>query len=374
MATSCGVRVLEAEVRNHSGHEATMDKVTAAFVEEICQSMIETIDLEVAERLQAAWKKGSHAAHVAQKESEQGLDSLRQMLAEVNGAQISLEAENERLRQLVSSLASMLSHVGNTTFAVPWLARNGCITPTSEDNTKPLISPAMRQLPSPFFMPSGFAPPVSDGGFGHNTPPFREDFGRSARGDEGRLLGMPPFPFQRPKPRRSTGTEVSLAEVLGITSPAEPSSLPETPCTSLSRSVTPPSPASSPAAGASADEVDAFIFAPTLRLARGADLGITTSQSGHGRHLCMERVLPGGAAEAWNRQCGSSGAADKVLLQGDKIVRVNDVTGDAQAMLLECGCKRLLRFQIVRTWPAASHAAANSSTQAVTQHCSWTRA
>lgn len=97
------------------------------------------------------------------------------------------------------------------------------------------------------------------------------------------------------------------------------------------------------------EDIDAYIFNLTLRVADGLDLGLTTSQNGRGSTLRIERVLPGGAAEAWNRQCSSSGAASRVLLVGDRIVSVNDIAGNPQAMVQECSNRRLLRLQVVRS-------------------------
>jgi hypothetical protein len=105
------------------------------------------------------------------------------------------------------------------------------------------------------------------------------------------------------------------------------------------------------------DEVDAFIFAFTIRVAGGATLGIATSvPEQHAPYLRIDSVMPGGAVEAWNRQCGSSGAPEKVLLAGDKIVRVN-TSENPEAMLHECETCRLLRMLIVRT-PIPCHSTA----------------
>jgi len=102
------------------------------------------------------------------------------------------------------------------------------------------------------------------------------------------------------------------------------------------------------------DDIDAFVFGFTIRVAGGTDLGLSTSvplDTVSGKpvlYLRIDNVLPGGAVEAWNRQCGSSGAPEKVLLAGDKIIRVNH-TEDTRGMLAEFETRRLLRMLIVRT-------------------------
>merc|ERR1719336_1989041 len=112
------------------------------------------------------------------------------------------------------------------------------------------------------------------------------------------------------------------------------------------------------------EDVDGFIFSLTLRVADGLELGITTSQSGRDPVLRIEAILPGGAAEAWNRQCGSSGAAERMLLLGDKVARVNDVGDSPEAMLRECISQRLLRFLVVRSGCTAAVPATPSSARA----------
>jgi hypothetical protein len=135
---------------------------------------------------------------------------------------------------------------------------------------------------------------------------------------------------------------LSIADALGIAK-AEESLLQHSDSGSLLQ-------AASLAAPAVEQDCDGFIFNLTLRVADGAEIGLTTSHGAvSGPVLQIQQVLPGGAAEAWNRQCSTSGAAERVLLPGDQIVGVNDVSGDAQAMVQEMESRRLIRLQIVRT-------------------------
>jgi len=102
------------------------------------------------------------------------------------------------------------------------------------------------------------------------------------------------------------------------------------------------------------EALDAFIFGFTIRVAGGTELGLATSvptdpvSGKDALYLRIDTVLPGGAVDAWNRQCGSSGAPEKVLLAGDKIIRVN-AAGETDAMRREFATSRLLRMLIVRT-------------------------
>lgn len=157
---------------------------------------------------------------------------------------------------------------------------------------------------------------------------------------------------------------LSLADALGLgfaTQGALPPPLISAPCAGMPSSVS-----TSPTGLVSVEsepsrplvekdeEVDAFVFGFTIRVAGGTQLGLSTSVpldpvSGKpALYLRIDSVLPGGAVEAWNRQCGSSGAPEKVLLVGDKIIRVNN-TEDTELMMAEFENCRLLRMLIVRT-------------------------
>jgi len=297
--------------------------VDAAFLEEVRQSTIRNVDSEVGERLQAAWQRGARAAHRMQKESEQSFSSLTQTVSEIHVAQRSLEVENERLRHVMAELAGHLSHIGGA-FEGRWGAAAGCATPSTACSSADALTPRAQE-PALFFPSGGEGTPGGDGA------------GSQALWHAAGAHGEAPLP----------AAKVSLADVLGITSSEEESasSMPDSPSSLASQE----------------EDIDAFVFMLTLRLADGADLGLTTSQSGRDRHLRIERVLPGGAADAWNRQCSTSGGAERLLRPGDRIVGVNGAAGDPQAMLAEFSSRRLLRFQIVRTGrqaPSASPPAA----------------
>lgn len=144
-----------------------------------------------------------------------------------------------------------------------------------------------------------------------------------------------------------------LADALGLGAPAPSTCAPGLKNPMSAGSVLSDA-ASTTTRGDEEDDVDAFIFGFTIRVAGGTELGLATSvpldpQSGkQALYLRIDSVLPGGAVDAWNRQCGSSGAPEKVLLAGDKIIRVN-TAGDTSAMLSEFQNCRLLRMLIVRT-------------------------
>lgn len=89
-------------------------------------------------------------------------------------------------------------------------------------------------------------------------------------------------------------------------------------------------------------------FSFSIRKADNTDLGLDVASIENQPGLLVERILPGGAAEAWNRQQdpGSSSARD--LRRGDTILKVNMAEGDPELMLSECRNKQLLKLVVRR--------------------------
>lgn len=102
-------------------------------------------------------------------------------------------------------------------------------------------------------------------------------------------------------------------------------------------------------------------FTVTLRKADDAGLGLQISREDSEDGLTVEGIVPGGAVEAWNRQCvgdfatGSIGmfsaggpGPQRAVLVGDRITSVNGITRDAPKMAEECANQRLLRITVSR--------------------------
>lgn len=124
---------------------------------------------------------------------------------------------------------------------------------------------------------------------------------------------------------------------------------PESPTATLSGScapVTTPPVAASPAP----------VFAMTLRRADNVPLGLEVRGEFGEQHLVVDAVRPGGAVEAWNRQCAGE---SREIRKGDRIIMINNAT-DADTMREECVTKYLLRMTVATSAidPAAVAAAA----------------
>jgi len=90
-------------------------------------------------------------------------------------------------------------------------------------------------------------------------------------------------------------------------------------------------------------------FSITLRKADEVSLGLSVNpDENEEKTLIVEGVLPGGAVESWNRQCFGDATGERVVVAGDRIVRVNGIDGDVKKMLEECTKSRLVKLVIAR--------------------------
>merc|ERR1711862_53852 len=85
-------------------------------------------------------------------------------------------------------------------------------------------------------------------------------------------------------------------------------------------------------------------FSLTLRRADNVPLGLNVRGQEGDRRLTIEAVRPGGAVEAWNRQCSGE---SRSIRPGDKVVAINNAE-DAASMRVECLNKRLLKMTVQR--------------------------
>lgn len=261
------------------------DTATSSLVETLKNALMRDAEERMTQQLQAVWRKGQEATTAFQREQEKGLADLEEMVATFRKSQQVLEEQNKSLKQAVIALSSRLLVMADSLDASP--SFGGVAGPCWG---LPPTPSASSSLPG--------APPGLDQVMGDES-----DVGVSCKA---------------PAP---TAAPLSLANALGFGV----------------RSIEEP--------------VDAYVFGLTLRVADGAEMGLVCSTSpvdSTSPFVRIESIMPGGAAEAWNRQCGSSGAAEKVLRPGDKIVRVNDQAHSADQMLKECKSARLLRLQVVR--------------------------
>jgi hypothetical protein len=92
---------------------------------------------------------------------------------------------------------------------------------------------------------------------------------------------------------------------------------------------------------------DGIFFTFTIRRVEGGSLGLQVEPSANEDGLAVRGISPGGAIEAWNRQCYGSPCQHKAVQPGDKIACVNGVSECAE-MLEEVKTKQLLKLLVVR--------------------------
>jgi len=356
-----------------NGHADVYDTWDVAQISaEVKQAVMEEADGQLMDRLSQVGRQGAQDMKKLQAQHEQSTEQLQQSVAGFRTAQDSLEVENRQLRQLLMTLSDQLVHITGSgkdghrhgsvtpsTCATP-SGSSAVPTPSALGGLTPLLLRAFSGGSSGMVTPNGSEfgglPPATPAG---EKLSLADSLISGPPGLTPRLPEVPPFPFPsaaQQLPAASAAAPLCLADALGFGSPKkappqEPRSAPQTPAPKTPPSrVFPPSPPRHAAPSQLDFEeaaVDAFIFGLTLRVAQAADLGLSMSASGLSV-LRIDSIQTGSAAEAWNRQCSSSGSPDRVLRSGDQIVSVNDIGGDVQAMARECSRTKLLRLQIVR--------------------------
>jgi len=88
-------------------------------------------------------------------------------------------------------------------------------------------------------------------------------------------------------------------------------------------------------------------FGFTLRVADTVGLGLDIVRLDVHQLLLVQAVLPGGAIEAWNKQCLDGPSAAKAVQGGDAIVSINGKT-NCEEMLEQCRGNMLLKMVFVR--------------------------
>ena len=89
------------------------------------------------------------------------------------------------------------------------------------------------------------------------------------------------------------------------------------------------------------------VFSFTIRCADGYKFGAVLSEL-NDNCLLVHEVDPDGAVGSWNRLIVER-SPEKVIRPGDKITKVNGISCNSKAMLLECLHRPLVRLTLVRT-------------------------
>ena len=91
------------------------------------------------------------------------------------------------------------------------------------------------------------------------------------------------------------------------------------------------------------------VFSFTMRRADSYQWGLEFDADENDKTLVINRVVAGGAIDTWNKMGVQMRKTDRLVLPGDRIVRVNGITDDTSRMATELRIKQLLELTIVRT-------------------------
>lgn len=278
-----------------------------AIVQTVRKAVLLDVERRMSEESARLMSRGNHLFSQMQARQKETLDRLTLEVAACTVRQRALQGENSRLREELRSLS-----------ATP--------DPLSDRPSPPSVQSSV---------PVPDCPTSSEGASKENPClPFSD---------------VPPFPFL-PSVSTVPTAPLSLAEALA-TEATSRGPLSSDRCLETSR-------ARKSEAGDQSNERSTFHF--TLRKADSAELGLNLSHREDDGVLCVEGVRPGGAIDAWNKQCAGSVTSQKAIIKGDCILSVNNVT-DPVKMLDECRSRLLLKFTVQRRNAASSLPAVEGS-------------
>eukprot|EP00439_Symbiodinium_sp_Y106_P062812 s482_g9.t1 len=276
----------------------------------IQELVLSEVEYKVQEKTEEMWNRGKQVVAQMKQRHQQTVQQHLDEIARLKKSSQDLEEENMRLNQLVHDLATGL------TADLPYGSPDSCAsTAVEEPEASKQVEAATPFTPKPRTDP--------------DTPPSA-------------LPEVPAFPLlSSPVP---LSAPISLAESLGQATPQR------TQVSLMQSLIEMPSPFTVNGRAGAGMVGGNGIFSFTLRKADGTELGLNVSHSNDDRVLCVEGIRPGGAVEAWNRQCLGPGSTftEKAVFQGDRIISVNQICYDPNKMLQECKEKQLLKLTIAR--------------------------
>mmetsp|Transcript_41619 Transcript_41619/g.75490 ORF Transcript_41619/g.75490 Transcript_41619/m.75490 type:complete len:406 (+) Transcript_41619:29-1246(+) len=317
------------------------------FVDTLRQVIFAEVEEKVEQMTSNLWAKGRRAMQQTQLKQRETLKELEDEVTKCKEKQQLLEAENANLKRIIHGLATRFAVLGQAFAAMeapagPFLVNgNGLSNTMGSNSTTVPETPTLSEPGLGFRQDSAssdvFSPVISPpGSINTQSSPH----GGNQSSSSHKFPEVPAFPF----PSAPLPAPLSLAEALGASSqpataqPKTPLSLAESLSASLPEPIAPGTAVGAPPGLAS------FSFA--LRKADGTELGLLFEKESC--DLVVEKVLPGGAVEAWNRQCAGSCSVERAVSPGDKISAVNGITNDRDRMLQECSIKQLLKLTVVR--------------------------
>jgi len=287
-----------------AGLESQLQHLKQDIVHEVTEAIREHIERKTASAVDALWQRGQKSMQHLQKQQINQTTQLQSQLNECAEAHKKLERENAILR---NGLEALMKHL-TLLFGPP--PSVGAQSPIPH---MPPASPFFPQQSSPSQIREQSLAPVDE-----EVEPSADE-PQEAQGLEG--------------PQPADPTESSVHSPLRSRTEVESAAVEELMATVANLS------------GLSSHEgQQAQTFTLTLRRADKVPLGLDVRGDETGKCLLVESVRPGGAVEAWNRQCNGE---SREIRFGDSIITINGAD-DAESMRDQCLTVHLLKMTVVR--------------------------
>jgi hypothetical protein len=310
--------------------------------DELRRAVLQEVDARMAEKVDALWKKGQQTVKAFQQKQSAKTQVLLEELSACRVKQESMEEEHAKLKAICQNLAQRFHQLQLETMG------------QSPEEAAAVVS-ALAAINADTDSADPRTPPQDRSDFMAGFTSIESGVDSTPAAMPASLRDVPPFPFPAHTtsdtgyPVASPVATLKLADALESEAPKAPLSLASTlpglksPVPSQPKSTGSPNSDSSVVKG----DKNNLTFSFTLRKADGASLGLDVSHNNSTKDLHVCNVLPGGAVDAWNRQC-ANGQPERAVLKGDRIVSVNNVSGCGKKMLEECKNNQLLRLTLIR--------------------------
>lgn len=304
------------------------------LVREVTAAVRDHIEWKTAAAVESLWKRGQQAIQYMEQQHTSETERLHSQLAACAESYRSLERENAMLR---SNLEALMKHLAMVFGPPPHFRQQGPMgfnpTPLTPDAVQaqaprtPAHTPEAAEAPGPQQMPSTVVSKAAD-------TLQTSDFEGCQEEDE---LLPAPQPATPRTPSTSAAGRTSGLACGTVAAVATTMSAPSVAAVSSgATAATAAVPAAVPAPLAT--------FTLTLRRADSVPLGLDIAGETGGKFLIVAAVRPGGAVEAWNRQCLGE---MREIRPGDRIIGINGVE-DADGMREECLKKHLVKMTVQR--------------------------
>jgi len=313
-----------------AGLEGQRQELKEDIVREVTEAVREHIEWKTAAAVDTLWQRGQKAMQYLQQQQVNQTTQLQSQLNECAEAHKKLERENAMLR---SGLEALMKHLTLLFGPPPSLA---------QQQPMPHMPPASAS--SPFFQQPSTPSQVREQSLARvdeeAVPPTDESHESNFRAPLGGTSGIEGAAVEE----LMAAVAQQQSHLSGLSAAAI-----QTPQTTSERDAGAPvanaHAASAHVAGALASgSLQAPTFTLTLRRADNVPLGLDVRGDEAGICLIVESVRPGGAVEAWNRQCSGD---SREIRAGDSIITINGAE-DAKSMREECLTVHLLKMTVVR--------------------------